>query len=205
MIYRYKDLKVYYLNSLLLLKHTNQVFLGLVIISVFPTFNPCLDEAISLKNPHTELDASITSFTALSVDWVWRGKHGTCRAPFGSRSPQLWGAWVCTWAELQNFQGGVAPSHQTETRWTEKEKFLCLSAPLVKAPHFSRLMCWMRLARYSRNFSGWCGIYYKIPWLITILLYLVLFACFLMSWTSNHRHNRIKWIHVTLHVGNNFI
>ena len=78
----------------------------------------------------------------------------TSAAPFGNRSPQLRGAWVCTWADLQNLQGGAAPPHKTETRWTEKEKFLCLSAPLVKAPHFSRLLCWMGLARYSRNYSG---------------------------------------------------
>ena len=75
-------------------------------------------------------------------------------APFGNRSPQLRGAWVCTWADLQNLQGGAAPPHKTETRWTDKERILCLSAPLVKAPHFSRLLCWMGLARYSRNYSG---------------------------------------------------
>ena len=50
--------------------------------------------------------------------------------------------------------GRSCPTHQTETRWTEKEKFLCPSAPLVKAPHFSRLLCRMGLARYSRNYSG---------------------------------------------------
>ena len=63
--------------------------------------------------------------------------------------------WVCTWADLQNFQEGAAPPHQTETRWTEKEQFLSLSSPLGKAPHFGILLCWMGLARYSRNYSGW--------------------------------------------------
>ena len=81
----------------------------------------------------------------------------TLAAPFGNRSPQLRGAWVCTWADLQNLQRGAAPPHKTETRWTDKEKFLCLSAPLVKAPHFCRLLCWMGLARYSPNYSG-CAI-----------------------------------------------
>ena len=78
----------------------------------------------------------------------------TSAAPFGNRSPQLQGAWVCTWADLQNLQGGAAPTHQTETRWTEKEIFLCLSTPLVKTPHFGRLLFWMGLARYSPNYSG---------------------------------------------------
>ena len=81
----------------------------------------------------------------------------TSAAPFGNRSPQLWGAWVCIWADLQNLQGGAAPPHQTETRWTKKEKFLCLSAPLVKSPHFGRLLWWIGFARYSRNYSG-CSI-----------------------------------------------
>ena len=76
-------------------------------------------------------------------------------APFGNRSPQLRGAWVCSWAELQNLQGGAAPPQKTETRWTEREEFLCLSDPLVKAPHFCRLLCWMGVARYSRNYTGW--------------------------------------------------
>ena len=79
----------------------------------------------------------------------------TSAAPLGNRSPQLRGAWVCTWADLQNLQGGAAPPHQTETRWTEKEILLCLSAPLVKTPHFGRLLCWMGLARCSLNYSGW--------------------------------------------------
>ena len=35
-----------------------------------------------------------------------------------------------------------------------RKKFLCLSDPLVKAPHFCRLLCWMGVARYSRNYSG---------------------------------------------------
>ena len=39
---------------------------------------------------------------------------------------------VCTWADLQNLQGGAAPSSETKTRWDEEGKFLCLSAPLVK-------------------------------------------------------------------------
>ena len=56
----------------------------------------------------------------------------TSAAPFGNRSRQLRGAWVCTF--LQNLQGGAALHHQTETRWTEKEKFLWLSTPLVKPP-----------------------------------------------------------------------
>ena len=35
------------------------------------------------------------------------------------------------------------------------------------------------------------------------LLDLVLFCtCFLMSWTSFHKHNRANWINVTIHVGN---
>ena len=75
-------------------------------------------------------------------------------APFGNRSLQLRGAWVCTWAVLQILQGGAAPPHKTETRWTEKERFLCLSALLVRAPHFSGLLCLNGLARYSRNYSG---------------------------------------------------
>ena len=75
-------------------------------------------------------------------------------APFGNRSPLLRGAWICSWAHLQNLQGGAAPPHLTETRWTEKDKFLCLSAPPVQAPHFERLLCWMGVARYSRNYSG---------------------------------------------------
>ena len=78
----------------------------------------------------------------------------TSAAPFGNSSPQLRGAWICTWADLQNLQGRAAPPHQTETRWTEKEIFLCLSALLVKSPHFGRLLCWMGLAKYSRNYSG---------------------------------------------------
>ena len=78
----------------------------------------------------------------------------TSAAPFGYMSPQLRGAWVCSWADLQNLQGGPAPPHQTETRWTGKKKFLCLSAPPVQAPHFGRLLCWMGVARYSQNYSG---------------------------------------------------
>ena len=82
----------------------------------------------------------------------------TSAAPFGNRSPQLRGAWVCTWADLQNLQWGAAPTLQTETRWTEREEFLFLSDPLVKAPHFCRLLCWMGVARYSLNYSG-CMVY----------------------------------------------
>ena len=78
----------------------------------------------------------------------------TSAAPFSNRSPKLRGACVCTWADQQNLQGGAAPPHQTEMRWTEKDKFLCLSAPLVKTPHFSRLLCWLGLARYSQNYLG---------------------------------------------------
>ena len=51
----------------------------------------------------------------------------TSAAPFGNRGHQLRGAWVCAWADLPNLQGGSAPPHQTGTRWTEKEQFLCLS------------------------------------------------------------------------------
>ena len=58
----------------------------------------------------------------------------TSAAPFGNKSPQLRGAWVCSWADLQNLQGGAAPPHQTETRWTEKEMLLHLAVALVKAP-----------------------------------------------------------------------
>ena len=75
-------------------------------------------------------------------------------APFGNRSPKLRGALVCSWADLQNLQGGAAPPHQTETRWTEKESFLCLSALPVQAPNFGRLLCWLGVARYSWNYSG---------------------------------------------------
>ena len=86
----------------------------------------------------------------------------TSAAPFGNRSPQLRGAWVCTWADLQNLQGGAAQPLQTETRWTERDEFLCLSDPLVKAPHFCRLLCWMGVARYSQNYSGWEGVLYSL-------------------------------------------
>ena len=94
------------------------------------------------------------------LPWFFLTPHpvyfkNTSAAPFGNRSPQMQGAWVCTWADLQNLQGGAAPPHQTETRWTEKEILLCLSAPLVKTPHFGRLLCWMGLARCSLNYSGW--------------------------------------------------
>ena len=100
----------------------------------------------------------------------------TSAAPFGNRSPQLRGAWVCTWADPQNHKGGAAPPHQTETRWTKKQKCLCLSAPLVKSPHFGRLLCWMGLARYSRNYSG-CLKYHPLcsDWIV------------LCSWS--HIHN----------------
>ena len=91
--------------------------------------------------------------------WFWLTLHPVyfqkiSAAPFGNMSPQLRGALVCSWADLQNLQGGAAPPHRTETRWTEKESFLCLSAPPVQAPHFGRLLCWMGVARYSRNYSG---------------------------------------------------
>ena len=46
----------------------------------------------------------------------------------------------------------------TETRWTDNEKLFCLSAPQVRAPHFGRLLCWMGVGRYSRNYSG-CSIF----------------------------------------------
>ena len=36
---------------------------------------------------------------------------------------------VCTWANLQNLQGGAAQPPQSETRWTEKGKLFC-SLPL---------------------------------------------------------------------------
>ena len=51
-------------------------------------------------------------------------------APFGNRSLQLRGAWVCTWAVLQILQGGASPPHKTETRWTEKERFF-VSLPFL--------------------------------------------------------------------------
>ena len=93
----------------------------------------------------------------------------TSAAPFGNRSPQLRGAWVCSWADVQNLQGGAAPPHQTETRWTETNKFLCISAPPVQAPHFSRLLCWMGVARYSRNYSG-CLLIYILATLLLVSL-----------------------------------
>ena len=88
----------------------------------------------------------------------------TSAAPFGNRSPQLGGAWVCSWADLKNLQGGAGPPHQTQTRWSEKEKFLSLSAPQVQAPHFGRLLCWMGVAGYSRNHSG-----FRLLWLLLLI------------------------------------
>ena len=87
---------------------------------------------------------------------------------------------LSTWADLQNLQGGAGPPHQTGTRWTEKEIFLCLSAPLVKTPHFGRLLCWMGLARYSRNYSG-CQLYKNVFQNFCVLLFWTqnnLFVCF---------------------------
>ena len=101
-------------------------------------------------------EASCLSLTAVFVTFIMHPVYfqKTSAAPFGNSSPQLRGAWVCTWADLQILQGGAAPPLQTETRWTKGEEFLCLSDPLVKAPHFCRLLCWMGVARYSRKYTG---------------------------------------------------
>ena len=53
----------------------------------------------------------------------------TSAAPFGNRSPQLRGAWVCTWADLQNLQGG-APHPIKQRRDELRKRNVFVSLPL---------------------------------------------------------------------------
>ena len=88
----------------------------------------------------------------------------TSAAPFGNRSAQLQGAWACSWADLQGLQGDPIKQRRDELR---RKKILCLSAPSVKAPHFSRLLCWMGVPLVIQRTgpNGYLWRHISQPWI----------------------------------------